>query len=304
GGVDLICDDDVIRGGEAVSDDVIKECEVGGETGAADVSNIGEIDVCMKIDGGDVNVNGCGGCDDVSKGGETGDADVIKFAEVGVCEKSDGGVIKGDGVGGADVSKEGEVVGDDEVSMVVEMVGEVNSCDVSVAKEVVDMNKSQSTVTSLRARRKVFKSPSSFSYRRLLPYLQDIESSNFEMVDAKLPEKSLKLGNNAPNMVAHGEQEISAVSVGINLTDEVSKSASEEQYSNKVKPEVSRNVESSDVVQKSHDDVLNDTLEECEQMTPPDADIYSKPKTDKMVDVVVKPKPKLVTPALFCFSFK
>ncbi|GJX28636.1 hypothetical protein Tco_0236715 [Tanacetum coccineum] len=90
-------------------------------------------------------------------------------------------------------------------------------------------------------------------------------SSNYEIVDAKLPEKNLKLGNNAPNMVAHGEQEISAVSVGINLTDE-----------------------------KSHDDILNDTLEECEQMTPPDADIYSKPKADKMLDVVVKPKPKLV----------
>ncbi|GKA89045.1 hypothetical protein Tco_0810857, partial [Tanacetum coccineum] len=86
---------------------------------------------------------------------------------------------------------------------------------------------------------------------------------------------------------------ISAVSVGINLTHETSKSASEEQYLNKVNPEVSRNVKSSDVVQKSHEDVLNDALEECEQMTPADADIYSKPKTDKMLDVVVKPKPKL-----------
>nr|GEU53338.1 reverse transcriptase domain-containing protein [Tanacetum cinerariifolium] len=76
--------------------------------------------------------------------------------------------------------------------------------------------------------------------------------------------------------------------------DEISKSASEEQYLNKVNPEVSRNVESSDVVQKSHEDVLNDTLEECEQMTPADADIYSKPKTDKMLDVVVKLKPKLL----------
>ncbi|GJV60160.1 hypothetical protein Tco_1466260 [Tanacetum coccineum] len=75
---------------------------------------------------------------------------------------------------------------------------------------------------------------------------------------------------------------------------ETSKSASEEQYLNKVNPEVSRNVESSDVVQKSHEDVLNDALEDCEQMTPADADIYSKPKTDKMLDVVVKPKPKLV----------
>ncbi|GKA06653.1 very-long-chain enoyl-CoA reductase-like protein [Tanacetum coccineum] len=58
--------------------------------------------------------------------------------------------------------------------------------------------------------------------------------------------------------------------------------------------QVSRNVESSDVVHKSHDDVLNDTLEECEHMIPPDADIYSKPKTDKMANMIVKPKPKLV----------
>ncbi|GJS75294.1 hypothetical protein Tco_0725175 [Tanacetum coccineum] len=44
---------------------------------------------------------------------------------------------------------------------------------------------------------------------------------------------------------------------------------------------------------KSHKDVLHDALEECEQMTPADADIYSKPKSDKMLDVVVKPKTKL-----------
>ncbi|GJS08098.1 hypothetical protein Tco_0364894 [Tanacetum coccineum] len=125
-------------------------------------------------------------------------------------------------------------------------------------------------VTSLRARRKVFKSPSSFSYIRLLPYLQDIDSSNFELIDTNLPGKNMKV-------------------------DETSKSASEEQYLNKANPKVSRNVESSDVVQKSHEDVLHDALEECEQMTPVDADIYSKPKTDKKLDVVVKPKPKLVT---------
>ncbi|GJU62418.1 hypothetical protein Tco_1244253 [Tanacetum coccineum] len=115
-------------------------------------------------------------------------------------------------------------------------------------------------VTSLRARRKVFKSPSSFSYIRLLPYLQDIDSSNFELIDTNLPGKNMKLGNNALNMVAHGGQI----------------------------------VESFDVVQKSHKDVLHDALEECEQMTPADADIYSKPKSDKMLDVVVKPKTKLV----------
>nr|GEV00216.1 hypothetical protein [Tanacetum cinerariifolium] len=55
--------------------------------------------------------------------------------------------------------------------------------------------------------------------------------------------------------------------------------------------ETSRSVQ---YLSKIHEDVLNDALEECEKMTPADADIYSKLKTDKISDVVVKPKPKLV----------
>ncbi|PWA83889.1 hypothetical protein CTI12_AA158570 [Artemisia annua] len=260
--------DVVQKSHEDVLSDTLEECDdviKGGEVVSGDVikgDEVVEIDVCKKIDGGDVNVN---------------DDGVIKGDEI---SKDDEVVI-------ADVINEGEFGGDDIIKVCEVVESDKNEGD-------ADTNKSQSLVTSLRGRRKVFKSPSSFSYRRLLSYLQDTDSSNFEIVDAKLPEKKLKSGDNAPNMVAHGEQEISAVSVGINLTDESSKSASEEQYLYKVNPEVSRNVESSDVVRKRHDDVLNDTLEECEQMTPPDADIYSKPKTDKMLDVVVKPKPKPV----------
>ncbi|GJT53995.1 hypothetical protein Tco_0989049 [Tanacetum coccineum] len=104
----------------------------------------------------------------------------------------------------------------------------------------------------------------------------------------------LEAANRSARRCSNSTSQFRSLSVGINLTHETSKSASEEQYLNKVNPEVSRNIESSDTVQKSHEDILNDALEECEQMTPADADIYSKTKTDKMLDVVVKPKPKVV----------
>lgn len=179
-------------------------------------------------------------------------------------------------------------------------VGEKNGT-ISVANEIIDakgsMSKSQYSATSLRGRRRVFKSPSSFSFRRLLPYLKDIGkdvSSNFEIVEATLPEKVQKSSNMSPNKAACKGQEIGAVSDCSKLADGAFNNAtgSEKQYSNSVNPNLIRTLESlgsPEVVQKSHEDVLNHILEECEQTTPPDSDIYSKPKFDKSSGMLVKP---------------
>lgn len=88
------------------------------------------------------------------------------------------------------------------------------------------------------------------------------DSSNFEIVETTLPEQAQKYTNKAPDLY--------------NM------------------------VESSDVGQKSHEDDLNDALEECEQMTPPDSDVYSKSKTDKILAVPVKLTSKLVMLRLHC----
>ncbi|KVH90915.1 hypothetical protein Ccrd_007032 [Cynara cardunculus var. scolymus] len=179
-------------------------------------------------------------------------------------------------------------------------VGEKNGM-ISVANEIIDakgsMSKSQYSATSLRGRRRVFKSPSSFSYRRLLPYLKDFgkdDSPNFEIVEATLPEKVQKSSNMSPNKAACKDQEIDAVSDCSKLADGAFNNVknSEKQYSNSVNPNSIRTIESSgspDVGQKSHEDVFNHTLEEPEQTTPPDSDIYCKPKIDKSCGVLVKP---------------
>ncbi|KAI3706251.1 hypothetical protein L6452_23864 [Arctium lappa] len=179
-------------------------------------------------------------------------------------------------------------------------VGEKNGM-ISVANEIIvakgSMSKSQYSATSSRGRRRVFTSPSLFSFRRLLPYLKDIgkdDSSNFEIVEATLPEKVQKTSNMFSDKTTCKDQETGAVSDCSKLADGAFNNvkSSEKQYSNGVNPNLIRTVESSgspDVVQKNHEDVLNHTLEECEQYTPPDSDIYCKPKIDKSLGVLVKP---------------
>nr|XP_043624935.1 uncharacterized protein LOC122596423 [Erigeron canadensis] len=146
------------------------------------------------------------------------------------------------------------------------------------------VSKSQPTVQSLKGRRKVFKSPSSFSYRRLLPYLEDLgndDSSSFEIVEAKLSEQAQN-----SNTVATKDQDIGGA---------FTKAKScEKQYSNGGNPDITTTVENSDLVQKNNEDVINDALEESEQMTPPDSDVYSKSKVDKLLDVHAKPASKPV----------
>ncbi|XP_076948034.1 uncharacterized protein LOC143620181 [Bidens hawaiensis] len=157
----------------------------------------------------------------------------------------------------------------------------------SVADEVVE-NKSQSSVTSLRGgRKKVFVSPTSFNYRRLLPYLMDSEnddSSSFEIVEAALP-KSLKSSNPVPNVVALKDEETGPVSNSSKFLDGLLNN------SNSVNAGLVSTVETSDAVQKSQD-VVNDALE-SEQTTPPDSNIYSKSKTDNVSGALVKPASKL-----------
>ncbi|KAJ9555538.1 hypothetical protein OSB04_010152 [Centaurea solstitialis] len=172
---------------------------------------------------------------------------------------------------------------------------------VSVPNEIVDakgsVSKSQYPATSSRGRRRVFKSPSSFSFRRLLPYLKDLgkdDSSSFEIVEATLPETVQKSSKMSPNKAVCKDHEIGTESSCSVSADGVSTNvkSSEKQYASSVNPILIGNGEGSgspEVVQKSHEGALNQVLEECEQTTPPDSDIYSNPKIDKSLDVLVKP---------------
>ncbi|GKD44403.1 zinc finger, CCHC-type containing protein, partial [Tanacetum coccineum] len=69
-------DGDVSKGGESVGGDVIMVDGGGGGVGLIcddDINKGGEVDVCKKIDGGDA---------DVSKGGEVGDSDVMQVVDL------------------------------------------------------------------------------------------------------------------------------------------------------------------------------------------------------------------------------
>ncbi|KAM0013666.1 hypothetical protein Hdeb2414_s0041g00737341 [Helianthus debilis subsp. tardiflorus] len=173
-----------------------------------------------------------------------------------------------------------------------EMSSAVN--EVADIKGVMNMNKSQQLVTSLRGRRKVFKSPTSFNYRRLLPYLMDSgsdDSSSFEIIEATLP-KSLKSSNPVSNTVVLKDEDIDPLSNSSKLADGLMNNAKsgEQQLSNSANAGLVSTVESSDVVQKTQEDVVNDSLK-CEQMTPPsDSITYNKSKTDDVSSgVLVKP---------------
>ncbi|KAI3523590.1 hypothetical protein L1887_01826 [Cichorium endivia] len=151
-------------------------------------------------------------------------------------------------------------------------VSEANN-DISAANETVDnqvsISKSQSLVTSSRSKKKVFISRGSYnSYRRLLPYLTDLatdDSPNFEIVNPTTT-KVQKTSTIVSNIIASKDKEIDALPNN-NLADGSLAKSSEKVLS--------------DVMEKSHEDAINNTLEECEQMTPPDSDIYSKPNIDK-----------------------
>ncbi|KAJ0606187.1 hypothetical protein HanHA300_Chr02g0071251 [Helianthus annuus] len=197
--------------------------------------------------------------------------------------------------------------------------------EVADIKGVMNMNKSQQLVTSLRGRRKVFKSPTSFNYRRLLPYLMDSGSdgkhttqfhlitclcinlsysSSFEIIEATLP-KSVKSSNPVSNTVALKDEDIDPLSNSSKLADGLMNNAKsgEQQLSNGANAGLVSTVESSDVVQKTQEEVVNDTLK-CEQMTPPsDSITYNKSKTDDVSSgVLVKPtstRKLLQTPTSF-----
>lgn len=151
-------------------------------------------------------------------------------------------------------------------------VSEANNV-ISAANETVDnqvsISKSQSLVTSSRSKKKVFISRGSYnSYRRLLPYLTDLatdDSPSFEIVNPTMT-KVQKTSTIVPNIIASKDKEIDALPNN-NLADGLSTKTSENFLS--------------EVMEKSHEDAINNTLEECEQMTPPDSDIYSKPNIDK-----------------------
>ncbi|XP_023762984.1 uncharacterized protein LOC111911438 [Lactuca sativa] len=142
--------------------------------------------------------------------------------------------------------------------------GEKNGI-ISATNEIIDtqcsMIKSQSSVTNPRSKKKVFISPKSFSYRRLLPYLTELgtnDSPNFEIVVATLPKVQ-----KSSNMVPNKDQEVDTAPTN-------NKSGL------------------SDAIQKNHEDACNETMEECLQMTPPDSDIYNKPNLDKTPEVLLK----------------
>ncbi|XP_076896870.1 uncharacterized protein LOC143550005 [Bidens hawaiensis] len=221
-------------------------------------------------------------------------------ADVNVCKQSDGNPV------GSVVDSE-KSVGDvincgleadvavadagGDVKMTSAVV-EVEENKTPVANEVADskdlMNKSQSSVASLRGGRKVFVSLTSFNYRRLLPYLMDSEnddSSSFEILEAALP-KSLESSNPVPNVVALKDEETGPVFNSSKLADGLLNN------SNSVNAGLVSTVETSDAVQKSQEDVVNDSLE-SEQTTPPDSNIYSKSKVDNVSGALVKPASKL-----------
>lgn len=105
------------------------------------------------------------------------------------------------------------------------------------------------------------------------------DSSNFEIVDTKLLEQVHKSSNKVSCMM------IGAVSDFSKLADDTF---------NKAK---SLNVD----VQISNEDVIDDTLDDCVQTTPPDLDIYSQSKIDTTLGVTVKPTSKPVIFCLHCF---
>ncbi|KAJ0806763.1 hypothetical protein HanPI659440_Chr02g0092941 [Helianthus annuus] len=242
-----------------------------------DVVSIGEVDLepdCKK--------------DDENPRVLVSEADLGVFEPV-VVDLKDNNVTEGEGVVvqmTPEENKSAEVKNENEMSSAVNEVADI--------KGVMNMNKSQQLVTSLRGRRKVFKSPTSFNYRRLLPYLMDSgsdDSSSFEIIEATLP-KSLKSSNPVSNTVVLKDEDIDPLSSSSKLADGLMNNAKsgEKQLSNSVNAGLVSTVESSDVVQKTQEDVVNDTLK-CEQMTPPsDSITYNKSKTDDVSSgVLVKP---------------
>ncbi|CAH1452922.1 unnamed protein product [Lactuca virosa] len=122
-----------------------------------------------------------------------------------------------------------------------------NNGVISIPNEV-----GQSSLTSSRSKKKVFINRGSYnSYRRLLPYLTDIgtdDSPSFEIVEATMT-KQQKSSTIVPNMVAYKDKDIDTVS----------------------------NLDSlADCAFKSQEDAVSDTLDECEQTTPPDSISASK----------------------------
>ncbi|KAL3829281.1 hypothetical protein ACJIZ3_018083 [Penstemon smallii] len=142
-------------------------------------------------------------------------------------------------------------------------------------------------------RRKVFSSPSSFSYRRLLPYLKDIVNndpsiSKFEIVDAGNPSKLQKLGGVSAEECSISENCITpkldhSLPLEKDETQIFDKKDKELQNVSGLENEVDQkteNIRQFEVEQKSRNNgvisVDASTEEECVQMTPPDADIFSK----------------------------
>ncbi|KAJ0617183.1 hypothetical protein HanIR_Chr02g0098621 [Helianthus annuus] len=240
-----------------------------------DVVSIGDVDLepdCKK--------------DDENPRVSLSEADLGVFEPV-VVDLKDNNVTEGEGVVVQMTPEENK-----SAEVKNEMSSAVN--EVADIKGVMNMNKSQQLVTSLRGRRKVFKSPTSFNYRRLLPYLMDSgsdDSSSFEIIEATLP-KSLKSSIPVSNTVALKDEDIDPLSSSSKLADGLTNNAKsgEKQLSNSVNAGLVSTVESSDVVQKTQEDVVNDTLK-CEQMTPPsDSITYNKSKADDVSSgVLVKP---------------
>ncbi|KAF5820136.1 hypothetical protein HanXRQr2_Chr02g0085391 [Helianthus annuus] len=240
-----------------------------------DVVSIGEVDLepdCKK--------------DDVNPRVLVSEADLGVFEPV-VVDLKDNNVTEGEDVVVQMTPEENK-----SAEVKNEMSSAVN--EVADIKGVMNMNKSQQLVTSLRGRRKVFKSPTSFNYRRLLPYLMDSgsdDSSSFEIIEATLP-KSLKSSNPVSNTVVLKDEDIVPLSNSSKLADGLMNNAKsgEQQLSNGANAGLVSTVESSDVVQKTQEDVANDTLK-CEQMTPPsDSITYNKSKADDVSSgVLVKP---------------
>ncbi|KAJ0941643.1 hypothetical protein HanRHA438_Chr02g0096681 [Helianthus annuus] len=240
-----------------------------------DVVSIGEVDLepdCKK--------------DDVNPRVLVSEADLGVFEPV-VVDLKDNNVTEGEDVVVQMTPEENK-----SAEVKNEMSSAVN--EVADIKGVMNMNKSQQLVTSLRGRRKVFKSPTSFNYRRLLPYLMDSgsdDSSSFEIIEATLP-KSVKSSNPVSNTVALKDEDIDPLSNSSKLADGLMNNAKsgEQQLSNGANAGLVSTVESSDVVQKTQEEVVNDTLK-CEQMTPPsDSITYNKSKTDDVSSgVLVKP---------------
>lgn len=185
-----------------------------------------------------------------------------------------------------------EVNGEKTGDFGVKKCGETGNL-VEISSGTVSIPKSNNAVVSSSLRRKVFIAPSSYSYRRLLPYLVDAareysDVSEIETRDTSSKSNDPTLSYLKPNLRSTASNGFASVDKHVGANSDVSKTPGSAE-GQKTEVNVSCNLQDLNDVP----DVLSQTQveprvfangegldpegsEECVQTTPPDADIYLK----------------------------